>query len=71
MGNKHKKITVASGTLEGKNLLINIDGVFITTGHFPSRGEFLALLLQDDIKGMSREEMARSYGFLTNSKTKS
>ena len=45
---------------------IYIDDVLITIGHFPSRGEFIAFLLQDEIKGISKdeiEELARNYGF--------
>ena len=45
---------------------IYIDDVLITIGHFPSRGEFIAFLLYDEIKGISKdeiEELARNYGF--------
>jgi len=51
---------------------IYINGILIAIGHFPSRGEFISLLLQDEIKGICREEineLARSYGF-TNEKAK-
>ena len=45
---------------------IYIDDILITIGHFPSEGEFIAFLLQDEIKGVSKdeiEELARNYGF--------
>ena len=45
---------------------IYIDDILITIGHFPSSSEFIAFLLQDEIKGISKdeiEELARNYGF--------
>ena len=45
---------------------IYIDDILITIGHFPSRGEFIVFLLQDETKGISKdeiEELASSYGF--------
>ena len=38
----------------------------ITIGHFPSSSEFIVFLLQDETKGISKdeiEELARNYGF--------
>lgn len=45
---------------------IYIDDILIMIGHFPSRGEFIAFLLHDEIKGIGKdeiEELARNYGF--------
>ncbi|HEC77103.1 MAG TPA: hypothetical protein ENI33_07600 [Thermoplasmatales archaeon] len=52
---------------------IYIDDILITIGHFPSSSKFIAFLLQDEIKGISKdeiEELASSYGFTIDNKTK-